>query len=378
MKKICFVTTVSITLKAFVVSMAEYLHQYTDWDITFVCNEDPEFSKYLPEYIHYHPIPMERGISLGGVKAMIEMAKFFKKERFDLVQFSTPNASLYASLAAKIAGIPVRLYCQWGLAYVGFQGLKRKIFKMEEKLVCALATHIEPDSPSNLKFAHQEGLYPERKGSVIWNGSAAGVNTDKFDVTKKEQYRSIIRNKYQIPADAFVFIFVGRITRDKGVNELFQAYSQIDNAWLMMVGWNEIDQTVNQELYQKMQKCDRVVFTGYTSEVEKYLASADCYVLPSYREGFGMGVIEAEAMGLPVIVTNIPGPTDAMVDGETGVVIPKADSSSLCDAMKMMIGNQRASKEMGIMGIKYSVGCFEQGKLFSYILQDRQNLLHQQ
>ena len=375
MKKICFVTTVSITLKAFVLNTAEYLHQHTDWDITFVCNEDAEFRAELPDYIRFHAIPMERGMSLGGIKAMLEMSRFFKQEHFDLVQYSTPNASLYASLASKIAGIPVRLYCQWGLAYVGFQGLKRSIFKQEEKLVCALSTHIEPDSPSNLIFAHKEGLYPENKGSVIWNGSAAGVNTEKFGISKKEQYRLMIREKYQIPSDAFVFIFVGRITRDKGVNELFQAFSKIDNAWMLMVGWNEVDQSVDQELYQQMQNNERVVFTGYTNEVEKYLAASDCYVLPSYREGFGMGVIEAEAMGLPVIVSNIPGPTDAMIDKKTGIVVNKADADDLYLTMKNMLEDKDNSQKMGEEGHRFVVGAFEQQKLFEAILEDRKKIL---
>lgn len=375
MKKVCFVTTVSITIKAFVLNTAEYLHQHTDWDITFVCNEDMEFRKNLPDYIHFHAIPMERGMSLGGIKAMLQMAQFFKHEHFDLVQYSTPNASLYASLAAKMAGIPVRLYCQWGLAYVGFQGLKRRIFKQEEKLVCALSTHIEPDSPSNLTFAHKEGLYPENKGSVIWNGSAAGVNTEKFDISKKEQYRLMIREKYHIPSDAFVFVFVGRITRDKGVNELFQAFSKIDNAWMLMVGWNEVDQSVDQELYQQIQNNERVVFTGYTNEVEKYLAASDCYVLPSYREGFGMGVIEAEAMGLPVIVSNIPGPTDAMIDKKTGIVVNKADANDLYHTMKNMLEDKDNSQKMGEEGHRFVVGAFEQQELFEAILEDRKKIL---
>lgn len=375
MKKICFVTTVSITLKAFVLNTAEYLHQHTDWDITFVCNEDAEFRAELPNYIRFYAIPMERGMSVGGIKAMLQMAKFFKREHFDLVQYSTPNASLYASLAARMAGIPVRLYCQWGLAYVGFQGLKRSIFKQEERLVCALSTHIEPDSPSNLIFAHKEGLYPESKGSVIWNGSAAGVNTEKFDISKKKQYRLMIRGKYHIPSDAFVFVFVGRITRDKGVNELFQAFSKIDNAWMLMVGWNEVDQSVDQELYQQIQNNERVVFTGYTNEVEKYLAASDCYVLPSYREGFGMGVIEAEAMGLPVIVSNIPGPTDAMIDKKTGIVVNKADANDLYHTMKNMLEDKDNSQKMGEEGHHFVVGAFEQQKLFEAILEDRRKLL---
>ena len=161
MKKICFITTISLTLKAFVLKTAEYLHENTDWDISFICSTDDEFEQMLPEYIHYYPVPMERGISVAGVKAMLEMMKIFKREKFDLIQYSTPNASLYASLAGFLAGIPVRLYCQWGMAFVGFTGLKRKIFKAEEKLVCSLSTWIEPDSYSNLNFAHEQGLYPQ-------------------------------------------------------------------------------------------------------------------------------------------------------------------------------------------------------------------------
>lgn len=377
MKKLCFVTTVSMTMKAFVIPIAVYLHGHTDWDITLVCDEDPDFRKSLPPYLHYHAVPMARGIHLSGIKAMLEMEKFFREEHFDLVQYATPNASLYAAMAAKRARIPVRLYCQWGLAYVGFRGIKRWIFKQEEKYVCRLSTWIEPDSRSNLDFAHREGLYPPNQGSVVWNGSAVGVNLEKFDITKREPFRDEIRRKYHIPAEAFVFIFVGRITRDKGVNELFEAFSQFDDAWLMMVGWNEVDQTVNRELYQKAQSSSRVVFTGFTDEVEKYLSAADCYLLPSYREGFGMGVIEAEAMGLPVVVTDIPGPTDAMVEHETGIVVQKANSKELHRAMKRICENQEEAKRMGTKGAEFAAGMFEQKQLFAYILRDRKALLKQ-
>lgn len=137
-EKICFITTVSTTLESFIVNTAQYLHEHTDWDISFICSTDDEFAKELPAYIHYYAVHMERGISLGGIQAMLEMWRIFKREKFDLIQYSTPNASLYASLAGFLARIPVRLYCQWGMAFVGFTGLKRKIFKAEEKLVCSL------------------------------------------------------------------------------------------------------------------------------------------------------------------------------------------------------------------------------------------------
>lgn len=375
-KKICFITTISITLRAFVLKTAKYIHDNTDWDISFICSDDEEFAKDLPEYIHYYPVHMERGISFSGIKAMLEIKKIFKREKFDLIQYSTPNASLYASLAGWLTRVPIRLYCQWGIVYVGFSGLKRKIFKAEEKLVCGLSTWIEPDSYSNLNFAHEQGLYPQSKGSVIWNGSACGVDLKKFDIAKKSQYRKDIREKYSIPSDAFVFGFVGRVTRDKGVNELLEAFKQLnDSCYLLMVGPSEVDETINQDLYEWSVKNDRVIYTGYTNCVEQYLSAMDCYILPSYREGFGMGVVEAEAMGLPVIVTNIPGPIDAMVDGKTGIVVPKKNTKELVKAMEWLLNNQKLAEQYAENGVAFAKDNFEQHKLFEMILKDRKKLI---
>lgn len=376
LKKICFISTIPITLNAFVLKAAEYIHENTDWDISFICDYDEKFEKSLPEYIHYIPVPMERGISIAGVKAMLEMKKIFQREKFDLIQYSTPNASLYASMASKLAHVPVRLYCQWGLVFVGFQGLKRKIFQMEEKYVCHLSTHIEPDSNSNLRFAHEIGLYPKSKGSVIWNGSACGVNLTKFDISNKEEYRKDIREQLDIPEDAFVYGFVGRITRDKGINELLEAYKKLnDDSYLIMVGPSEVDETINQELYTWASKNEKIKFTGYTTVVEQYLSAMDCYILPSYREGFGMGVVEAEAMGVPVIVTDIPGPIDAMIDNETGIVVQKADVESLYNAMISIREDKVRYFAMAEKAHDFAVNNFEQKQLFSYILEDRKKLL---
>lgn len=376
MKKICFITTIPLTLNAFVLNTAKYIHENTDWDVSFICSDENDFGSSLPKYIHYFPIKMERGISIAGVKAMLEMKKVFKREKFDLIQYSTPNASLYASMAGRLAHVPVRLYCQWGMAFVGFQGLKRKIFQMEEKYVCHLSTHIEPDSNSNLRFAHEIGLYPKSKGSVIWNGSACGVNLTKFDISNKEEYRKDIRKQLDIPEDAFVYGFVGRITRDKGVNELLEAYKKLnDDSYLIMVGPSEVDETINQELYTWASKNEKIKFTGYTIVVEQYLSAMDCYILPSYREGFGMGVVEAEAMGVPVIVTDIPGPTDAMIDNETGIVVQKADVESLYNAMISIHEDKVRYFAMAEKAHDFAVYNFEQKQLFNYILEDRKKLL---
>lgn len=378
--KICFITTIPLTLETFVLKTAEYIHENTDWDISFICSNDEDFGNRLPEYIHYHPIHMERGISIAGIRAMLEMRDVFKKEQFDLIQYSTPNASLYAALAGKIAKVPVRLYCQWGMVFVGFQGIKRKLFKIEEKLVCRLSTWVEPDSKSNLEFSHKEKLYPSDKGSVIWNGSACGINLKKFDVLKKEEYREKIRHDLEIPKDAFVYGFVGRITRDKGINELFAAFKSIEkereDVRLLMVGPNESDETIDAQLYQWAVDSDKVIFAGYTKVVEQYLSAMDCYILPSYREGFGMGVVEAEAMGVPVIVTDIPGPIDAMLKDETGIVVKKADAEDLLRAMKECLQEPEKMRKFGNKGIDFSRTHFEQRQLFGRILEDRKRLLN--
>lgn len=379
MKKICFVTTVPGTLRSFVLGTARYLHEKGDFDIWFVCSEDEQFAKSLPDYIHYHPVPMKRGISVGGIKAMLAIKKLFAEQKFDLVQYSTPNAACYASIAAWLAGVPVRLYCQWGIAYVGFSGLKRKVFKAIEKMVCTLSTWIEPDSMGNLNFSHEEKLYPKDKGSVIWNGSASGVNLKKFDVAQREEWRKTIREEYNIPQTAKVFVFIGRITRDKGINELLAAAKQLlkeyNDAYLLMVGLLENVALLDSSLYQWSQREDHVIYCGYTNAVEQYLAASDVYVLPSYREGFGSAVIEAEAMKVPVIVSDIPGPTDAMQRDVTGIVVKKADSGSLYQAMLSLYSDENLRKQLGENAYKFAVEKFEQQKLFEKILEDRKRLL---
>lgn len=377
MKKICFVTTASGTLSTFVLNTAKYIHENTDWDITFICNYDKQFKEKLPDYIHYLPVKMERGINLGGIKAIAELKRIFKREKFDLIQYSTPNASLYASVAGKLAKVPVRLYCQWGMVFVGFSGIKRRIFKLMEKFICKLSTWIEPDSKSNLKFSHEQGLYPEDKGSVIWNGSASGVNLQKFDISQKSDYRKAIRSQYQIPEDAFVYGFVGRITRDKGINELLSAFKQLspENSFLMLVGSEEINKNIDFDLFNWSKSAENIIYTGSTSVVEQYLSAMDVYILPSYREGFGSGVIEAEAMGLPVIVSNIPGPTDAMLKDETGLVVEKADVKSLKDAMERIRNDGELYQSLASNTLAFAENNFEQGKLFEYILDDRKKLL---
>lgn len=381
MKKICFITTVSITIKTFILETAKYLHENDQYEITFICDYDEDFRDDLPDFITYIPVRMNRGIDLRGFKAVFEMYRIFKKHKFDIVQYSTPNASFYAAIASKFANIPVRLYCQWGIAYVGFKGIKRKIFKSIEKTVCKYSTFIEPDSFGNLYFSQNEGLYSTNKSSVVWNGSASGIDLTKFDILQKNIWRKEIRSKYIINDDTFVVGFVGRITGDKGINELFEAYKKFiaikQNSRLILIGNTEKSESVNEKLYEWSLNEEKIIYCGTTSEVEKYLSAMDVFVLPSYREGFGSVVIEAEAMGVPVIVTDIPGPTDAMVKGKTGIVIKKADVTSLIDALIFLHENKDVAFKLGNEGNLFVTHNFESEKLKKYILEDRNKLLEE-
>ena len=322
MKKICFITTVSITLKSFVVETAKYLHNECGYDVTLICDNDEEFASVLPEYIHYIPVHMSRGIDLSGFASVLKFYKVFRKEKFDLIQYSTPNAACYASIASFLARVPIRLYAQWGIRYIGLSGKGRQIFKLIEKIVCKLSTHIRSVSPMNLQFAVSEGLYPKTKAKVIGNGGTIGVDMANYDINKKAEWRNEIRSKYNISDKDFVFGFAGRVSADKGCTELLTAFRNIaetnQNAKLLIVGPLEDNCGISQELIQWAKNSDNVALTGMVpnKDMKIYYSAMDILVHPTYREGFGMVIQEAGALAVPVITTKIIGASEVLVVGE--------------------------------------------------------------
>ena len=349
MKTICFVTTTSITLKSFVIPTAEMLYQ-EGYDVTFICDSDETFAEMLPKYIRYIPIDMKRGVNLDVFQCIKKLESIFKKERFDLVQYSTPNASLYASIAAKKADIPIRLYCQWGIRYVGFTGIKRYIFKTLEKIVCRNSTQVRAVSMKNMEFAINEGLYKRNKVKVLGKGGTIGVDLTQYDIENKNKYNNNIREEYNL-GEKYVFGFVGRFSRDKGSNELLEAFKRLqkENCALLCVGPLEIDGSVNKELYEWAINSENVVFTGLVDnkELKRYYAAMDCYVHPTYREGFGMVLQEAAAMGCPIITTDIPGASEVMEQNISCLLAKPRDVETLCHRMKEIMSDELKSKQMG-------------------------------
>lgn len=359
--KICYVVTVPITIRAFFIPQLKYLAE-NGFDVSVVCSKDDFLQKELGEKITYYPMEIPRGMSLlGSLKAIGHLIQFFKEEKFDLVQYSTPNAAMYASIAGRLTKIQVRNYHLMGFRYLGASGISKRILKMMEIISCRNSTHIECVSKSNLEIGINEKIFEKDKAVVVWNGSSGGVDLKRFDYSKRSEFRDEIRLHFGISKDDFVFGFVGRITRDKGVNEILEAFSSIKNAKLLMVGNVEEEDSLNSMLYQNSLSDENIVYTGLVSDVEKYYAAVDVLLLPSYREGFGNVVIEAAAMGTPAIVSNIPGPIDAIEVGKTALVVNAKDTDALTEAMQKI-------QTMDYMGMGQNAEQFAREKFDSMVL----------
>jgi len=305
----------------------------------------------------------------------------FKRERFDIVQYSTPNAAFYASTAAWLARIPVRLYAQWGIRYVGFDGVARKIFKQLENWCCRCSTIVEPDSLSNLEFSIKERLYSRSKGRVIWNGSASGVNLQRFDISKKIEWRSAYRHKAGIEPDHLVIGYVGSVRRDKGSNELIAAcrsfFDAMPEARLLLVGDKQFYDTIDKDLCEWVDSSEQVIQIPPNNEIPQYMACMDVFSLPSYREGFGLVIVEAEAMGVPVVVSDVPGPIDAMRDGETGIIVPVKNVAVLARALQELLKDAAKRELYGKAAAAFARNNFEQNELLKYVLTDKERLFAQ-
>ena len=218
----------------------------TTVDVTLVCSDTTKVRKVKGNVFRYVDMPMKRGVSITDLLIMPwRFRAFFKREKFDFVQYATPNASLFASVGAWMAGVPVRLYCQWGIRYVGNSGLMRKVLKALEHLTCKLSTDICPASQKNLEYAVSEGLYKPDKAKIIGNGGTIGVDLSKYDLTRKQEYKNAVCEQYKILKDKYVICSVGRLSRDKGSFELLEAFDRLakerKDIALMMVGDTEGD-----------------------------------------------------------------------------------------------------------------------------------------
>lgn len=382
-KKICFCTTLGGTL-GFVKELSLYLVEKENYDVTWIAGDDERIHKFVSEHEHFNFIPMnmKRGLGFDGPKIIWKMYKIFKREKFDIVQYSTRNAGTWAAVAAWMAGIKTRLYCQWGMMFIALKGFKRALLKWDEKLIVKLSTVVESESFSMYETAIAQGIYTPEKASVIWNGSACGVPIEKYDMTKKTTWRKDVRDELGINDNAIVFGYCGRITRDKGLNELFAAFKQVTEnfkegheAYLMIIGRYDHAETINPELFAWAKSSPYVKFTGYTTNVPKYYSALDVFTSLSYREGFGLVVIEAATMGVPGIVSDALGQRDTIEHMKTGYLVRTYNVDDVVEAMNYFIDNPDKSSEMGITARKVVEEQYDQKELLRRLAEHRNELI---
>lgn len=376
---ICVITTVSLTLKTFLTDQLVYLSQ-NGFDVTVICDDDPDFAATCPAELHYIPVKMTRSLGiLSTFMALIRIYAIFRRKRFAMIQYSTPKAALVSALSGFAARVPVRLYCQWGIRYVGYEGLGRRIFKAFERLTCSLSTHISPDSLSNQQFAISESLYQPAKTSVVLHGSANGVDLSKFDIASKARARDKCRSALSIGPDDFVFGFLGRIHRDKGITEMVEAFEELarenPDIHLILVGGWEAEHHLAWATVDLINGHGRIHAVGFQEKPQDYIAAFDVMVFPSYREGFGLVAIEAEALAVPVIAFDIPGPRDAIMNGETGYLVPLKDTPALKTAMNRFLADPDLIASMGRQGVAFVAENFEQRRFWQAVLEHRRGLV---
>lgn len=374
--KICALTTISKTMDWFIVDSMRNLSR-NGYEVSLVCSMDEGFSDRNSDYAHCINLPMKRGVNPHDMFTVpLKLFKLFRKENFDIVYYTSPNVSLYAGLAAKLAGIPCRLYSQCGLRYVSFTGKKRLIFRIVEKITCELSSTVRAQSPKNRQFAIDEGLCKEDKISVVGLGGTTGVSLQACDSFDKEETKDRLRRKYGIPNDAFVYGYVGRVNADKGINELINAFTAaqtaINNIWLVLVGMIDDTNPIDPNIMNQAKSNDHIVFTGNVapSEVYFHMSMFDVLTHPTYREGFGKVLQEAMGMSLPIITTDVPGPSEVIEDGISGILVEPKNQDDLEEKMVLLYNDPRLRESFANNGRLRAERYFDRPIMLDNILKD--------
>lgn len=320
-------------------------------------------------------VPMERHISIfKDVKALLALVKVFRREKPDMVHSMTPKAGLLCMLAAKMAHVPVRVHTFTGLVWPTAKGLKRRILMLTDWLTCACATHVIPEG-EGVKADLQRHI-TRKPMKVLGYGNVKGVDMERFSLRPE----IVDAAKGLRSRNLFTFLYVGRIVSDKGVNELVDAFSKLHahnpHCRLVLVGKMEenLDPLKPSTLKKILaQKGIRAVGEKRDDELIAWYAASDCFVLPSYREGFPNTVLEAGAMGLPSIVTDINGSREIVENGKNGIIIPPKDENALFEAMQQMLDNDSERNSMATVARPMIASRFEK----SYVQQCLLDFYHE-
>ncbi len=337
--KLIRITTVPLSLKLLLKDQLKYMNQY--FDVIAISSSGKDLQEVEgSQGVRVESIEMSRQITpLKDLVSLYKMGVLLSKEKPEIVHTHTPKAGLIGMLGAWITRVPHRLHTVAGLPVMESSGIKRKILMFVEWLTYKCATHVYPNSIGLEEFILANNLTTSAKIKVLGNGSSNGIDTNYFSRAEEVMGNaSKVKNEYKLFDDDFVYIFIGRIVKDKGINELlssFEILSKIEQTIkLLLVGpFEDHLDPISEESRDILKSNKNIIEVGYQDDIRPFLAISDCLVFPSYREGFPNVVMQAGSMGLPAIVSDINGCNEIVEDGINGLIIPVKDSKALEESM---------------------------------------------
>ncbi|WP_010517354.1 glycosyltransferase family 4 protein [Croceivirga radicis] len=379
-QKLIRITTVPISLGGLLQGQSKFMSQF--YEVVGISSDKENLEKVgAKEEIRVIPVNLTRKITpIQDFMALIKLYSILKREKPFIVHSHTPKAGTIGMMAARMAGVPNRLHTIAGLPLVEATGLKRILLNAVEKLTYACATKVYPNSVGLQKIVLDNNFTSAKKLKIIGHGSSNGIDTSYFDPSLYSTASKLeLRKKLRLADDDYVFVFVGRLVGDKGINELITAFKNILNEYtnvqLLLVGnpEEELDPMLP-ETEEFITKSDKVIATGWMDDVRPYFAISDCLTFPSYREGFPNVVMQSGAMGLYSIVSNINGCNEIVEEGINGVIIPTKNSKALYTAMKHVLENREKFAENKDMYREIIKKRYERSFIWNELLKEYRKL----
>ncbi|WP_438965812.1 glycosyltransferase family 4 protein [Flavobacterium sp.] len=378
-KKIIRTSTIALSLNVLLKGQLSFLNNH--YNVVAVSGNDEDLKEVEKrEQVHVHAIEMQRQISpLKDLISLIKLYLYFKKEQPQIVHSITPKAGLLSMIAAKYAGVPVRMHTFTGLIFPSKRGLLQRILIFMDKILCCHATNIYPEGQGvkNDLLSYKITTKPLK---IIANGNVNGIDVDYFNVNQVSmEQQNQLKNELGILTDDFVFIFVGRLVGDKGINELIEAFKQVSKQFstskLLLVGlFEEKLDPLHSETLNEISQNKNIISVGFQKDVRFYFSIANALVFPSYREGFPNVVMQAGAMSLPSIVTNINGCNEIIIENYNGLVIPVKNTIAIFDAMRKMVEDVDFYNDLKQNSRKRIVDNYEQNVVWKAILDEYKSL----
>lgn len=376
-KKLIRLTTISLSLDVLLKGQLAYISNF--FSVLAVADGREHLNKVRDrEQVKVRHVKMNREINpIQDLFSLIALVKLFKKEQPDIVHTNTPKGSLLAMLAAWICRVPHRIYTVTGLRFETTSGNFRRLLVGMEKLTCACATKVIPegDGVKNTLIREKITSKPLQK---ILNGNINGIDLNYFDQTK--EVLSIV-DLNNIKSSDFTFVFVGRMVKDKGIHELVRAFCRLNkkkqSTRLLLVGPLEPElDPIDKDVLDLINTHDKIKWVGYQSDVRPFLAASDALAFASYREGFPNVVLQAGAMGLPSIVTDINGCNEIILEGKNGLIVPPQNEEALFNAMLYFIKHPDEVNEMAQNSRSLIADRYEQKKVWDATLQMYKDLFN--